>query len=148
MLRRTLAALLWTASFIRYCFVDAIVIADCEPFSGLCLIGLPLPQLITVRREVALGVRWAFVCNFEVWHGTGWLFGCAPGTEGISILELSVIASAFLLLLSGPDRECGSRDSGGALALAVAFGISARPCAAARGKAWDFCIRDCTLPSP
>ena len=32
MLRRTLAALLWTASFIWYCFfVDGIVIADCEP---------------------------------------------------------------------------------------------------------------------
>ena len=107
MLRRTLAALLWTASFIRYCFVDAIVIADCEPFSGLCLIGRPLPQLMTVRREVALGVRWAFVCNFEVWRGARWLLGFAPGTEGISILEFSVTASAFLLLLSRPDRACG-----------------------------------------
>ena len=106
---RTLAALLWTACFIRYCFfVDAIVIADCEPFSGLCLIGLPLPQLMTVRREVALGVRWAFVCNFEVWRGARWLSGCAPGTEGISMLETSMIVFAFLPLPKPvPDRACG-----------------------------------------
>ena len=44
--------------------VDVIVLAGCEPFSGLCLIGLPLPQLIN---ELALCVHWAFaVLRFGV----------------------------------------------------------------------------------
>lgn len=36
-----------------------VIVADCEPCSGLCVIGLPLPQLIFVRREeLSLGFRW------------------------------------------------------------------------------------------
>eukprot|EP00439_Symbiodinium_sp_Y106_P008488 s13121_g1.t1 len=64
---RTLAALLWTACFIRYCFfVDAIVIADCEPFSGLFGVGLDgylavlLAQKGMWEAEIAVVLHLAF----------------------------------------------------------------------------------------
>ena len=81
-------------SFIPYCFsVNVIVIVDCEPFSGLCLIGLPLPPLLN---ELAVGVRLALVYHFEVWGGIGWLSCFPPGREGLGMLDSFMIVSALL----------------------------------------------------
>lgn len=71
--------------------VDGTVVVGREPFSGLCVIGLPLPQPISCSADevrVGFGYSLSFRAfddgtNFEVWGHPGRVSCFASSTEGL-----------------------------------------------------------------